>query len=268
MKNNRILVVAILTVLAILAVIIYVKNSKPKERDLAEIIESGRISVVTDSSSMGFSLKKDSVYGFQFEIIKMFADSLGVELEISEQNDLVRSIDGLINAEYDIVANIVPYTSEFKDRVNFTKTIISTRQVFVQAMASDSLSPQTIQKQLDLANDTIYIPLNSPYKMRIKHLSDEIAAKIYIVELKNVSTETLVRFVSEGRLKNTICSEELAKKLQKQYPNIDISLALGFTQNHGWLVNINSPQLLEKLNDFLSDFMGSTTYWELYRKYN
>ncbi len=102
----------------------------------------------------------------------------------------------------------------------------------------------------------------------IKNLSDEIAAKICIVELKNVSTETLVRMVSEGRLKNTICSEELAKKLQKQYPNIDISLALGFNQNHGWLVNINSPQLLEKLNYFLTDFMGSTAYWELYRKYN
>ena len=117
-------------------------------------------------------------------------------------------------------------------------------------------------------NDTVFLPLNSPYKMRIKNLSDEIAAQICIVELKNVSTETLVRMVSEGRFKNTICSEELAKKLQKQYPNIDISLALGFNQNHGWLVNINSPQLLEKLNYFLTDFMGSTAYWELYRKYN
>lgn len=268
MKNNRILIVAVLTVLVIATVIFFVVKSKPHKRDLAQILESGRISVVTDSSSMGFSLKKDSVYGFQFEIIKMFADSLGVELEISEQNDLQKSIDGLIDGEYDVVANIVPFTTEFKDKVNFSKTIVSTRQVFVQLINTDSLSKQTIQKQLDLADDTIYIPLNSPYKMRIRHLSDEIAAKIYIVELKNVSTENLVRLVSKGLLKNTICNEDLAKKLQKQYPNIDISLALGFNQNHGWLVNINSPRLLEKLDAFLNDFMGSTAYWELYRKYN
>lgn len=268
MKNNRTLIIAILTVLIIAGLVFFVTKTNPQKRDLAQIIESGRISVVTDSSSMGFSLKKDSVYGFQFEIIKMFADSLGVELEISEQNDLVKSIDGLNSGEYDVVANIVPFTSDFKDKVNFSKTIVSTRQVFVQAINTDSLSNQTIKRQLDLAGDTIYIPLNSPYKMRIRHLSDEIAAKIYIVELKNVSTETMVRFVSEGRLKNTICSEDLAKKLQKQYPNIDISLPLGFNQNHGWLVNINSPQLLEKLNTFLTDFMGSTAYWELYRKYN
>lgn len=268
MKNNRILIVAIIIVLGIIAVFYFVDTLKYRERDLSQIIKSGRISVVTDSSSMGFSLKKDSVYGFQFEIIKLFADSLGVELQISEQNDLKESIEGLISGEYDIVANIVPFTSEFKDKVLFSKSIISTRQVLVQTISSDSLSKLAIQKQLDLANDTVFLPLNSPYKMRIKNLSDEIAAKICIVELKNVSTESLVRMVSEGRLKNTICSEELAKKLQKQYPNIDISLALGFNQNHGWLVNINSPQLLEKLNYFLTDFMGSTAYWELYRKYN
>ena len=268
MKNNRVLVVVVLIVLVIVGILYFVKDPKHQKRDLAQIIKSGRISVVTDSSSMGFSLKKDSVYGFQFEIIKMFADSLGVELQISEQNDLEISIAGLITGEYDIVANIVPYTSEFKDKVNFSKTIISTRQVFVQAISTDSLSERTLKKQLDLAGDTIYLPLNSPYKMRIKHLSDEIAAKIHVVEIKNVSTETLVRMVSEGRLKNTICSEELAKKLKKQYPNIDISLALGFNQNHGWLVNVNSPKLLEKLNYFLTDFMGSTAYWELYRKYN
>ena len=268
MKKNRILFLAILVVLMIGTLVFFVRKSKPQKRDLAQILDSGRISVVTDSSSMGFSLKKDSVYGFQFEIIKMFTDSLGVELQISEQNDLQKSIDGLLEGEYDVVANIVPFTSAYKDKVSFSKTIVSTRQVLVQLINTDSTSKRTILKQLELADDTIYIALNSPYKMRIQHLSDEIAAKIHIVELKNVSTETLVRFVSEGRLKNTICSEDLAKKLQKQFPNIDISLAIGFNQNHGWLVNVNSPQLLEKLDAFLTDFMGSTAYWELYRKYN
>ena len=96
MKKNRILFLAILVVLMIGTLVFFVRKSKPQKRDLAQILDSGRISVVTDSSSMGFSLKKDSVYGFQFEIIKMFTDSLGVELQISEQNDLQKSIDGLL----------------------------------------------------------------------------------------------------------------------------------------------------------------------------
>lgn len=238
-----------------------------KIHDLSDVIDSGRLSVVTDSSSMGFAVEKDSVYGFQYEIIKAFADSLGVELEISEQNDVKKAIEGLKEGEYDIVANLVPMTTELKDGVIFSKTIMNSRQVLVQRIPADSLQRMPVKKQYELANDTIYMPYNSVYKMRIKNLADEIADSIHILEIKNVSTETMVRMVSQGKIKNTICSAQLAEKLKRQYPNIDISLPLGFTQEHGWVLNSKSALLAEKLNEFLSDFVGSSAYWELYRKY-
>lgn len=238
-----------------------------KIHDLSDVINSGRLTVVTDSSSMGFAVDKDSVYGFQYEIIKAFADSLGVELEISEQNDVKKAIEDLKEGEYDIVANLVPMTTELKEGVIFSETIMSSRQVLVQRIPSDSLQRMPVKKQYELANDTIYIPYNSVYKMRINNLADEIADSIHILEIKNVSTETMVRMVSQGKIKNTICSVQLAEKLKRQYPNIDISLPLGFTQEHGWVLNSKSALLAEKLNEFLSDFVGSSAYWELYRKY-
>lgn len=238
-----------------------------KIHDLSDVIDSGRLTVVTDSSSMGFAVDKDSVYGFQYEIVKAFADSLGVELEISEQNDAKKAIEGLKEGEYDIVANLVPMTTELKNGVIFSKTIMSSRQVLVQRMPADSLQKGIVKKQYELANDTIYVPYNSVYKMRLENLADEIADSIHILEIKNVSTETMVRMVSQGRIKNTICSAQLAEKLKRQYPNIDISLPLGFTQEHGWVLNSKSAALADKLNEFLSDFVGSSAYWELYRKY-
>mgnify|MGYP001810132202 CR=1 FL=1 len=254
-------------IIVIFLTVIFSWIASSKIHDLEDVIDSGRLVVVTDSSSIGFAVNKDSVYGFQYEIIKAFADSLGVELEISEQNDVQRSIEDLKNGEYDIVANLIPMTSDLKKGVLFSKTILSSRQVLVQRLAADSLQPTPVRKQYELANDTIYIPYNSVYKMRIENLADEIADSIHILEVKNVSVETMVRMVSLGRIKNTICSAQLAEKLKRQYPNIDISLPIGFTQEHGWALNMNSPELTAKLNDFLSDFVGSSAYWELYRKY-
>lgn len=254
-------------IIVISLTVIFSWIASSKIHDLEDVIDSGRLVVVTDSSSIGFAVNKDSVYGFQYEIIKAFADSLGVELEISEQNDVQRSIEDLKNGEYDIVANLIPMTSDLKKGVLFSKTILSSRQVLVQRLAADSLQPMPVRKQYELANDTIYIPYNSVYKMRIENLADEIADSIHILEVKNVSVETMVRMVSLGRIKNTICSAQLAEKLKRQYPNIDISLPIGFTQEHGWVLNMNSPELTAKLNDFLSDFVGSSAYWELYRRY-
>ena len=254
-------------VVAVLVIVIFSWIASFKIHDLEDVVDSGRLIVVTDSSSIGFAINKDSVYGFQYEIIKAFADSLGVELEISEQNDVQKSIEDLKKGNYDIVANLIPMTSDLKVGVLFSKPILSSRQVLVQRLPADSLQPMPVRKQYELANDTIYVPYNSVYKMRIENLADEIADSIHIFEVKNVSVETMVRMVSLGRIKNTICSAQLAEKLKRQYPNIDITLPIGFTQEHAWVLNTNSPDLAAKLNEFLSDFVGSSTYWELYRKY-
>lgn len=267
MNRSRIIIASAAMAIVIIGIVVWIRISSGRIHDLPEIVDSGRLTVVTEGGSMGFALTKDSVFGFQYEIIKAFADSLGVELQISEQNDTKKAIEGLKTGEYDIVANVVPVTTEYTEGVVFTKTLISTRQILVQRIPTDSLQKNIISRQYELANDTVFVPYNSVYKMRIKHLSDEIAETIHIIEVKDVSTETMVRLVSEGKIKNTICSEQLANKLKRQYLNIDISLPVGFTQDHGWVVNAESKKLMEKLNDFLSDFIGSSAYWELYRKY-
>jgi len=77
----------------------------------------------------------------------------------------------------------------------------------------------------------------------------------------------MVRMVSTGQIKYTICNEQFAQKLKLKYPNIDVSLPIGFAQQQAWVVHPNSPLLLEKLNEFLDDFIGSSAYWNIYRKY-
>jgi membrane-bound lytic murein transglycosylase MltF len=254
--------VAILLVITLL-----IHNFKARIHDLPAIIESGRLTVLTDSSSNGFSVKGDSVSGFQYEIIKAFADSLGVELVISEQNDFKNGLDGLKSGDYDIFASLTPVTTEWKNEATFTIPIFTSRQVLVQRLKPDSAKLKQVIKHIQLANDTIYIPRNSPFKMRLQNLSNEIANPIEIIEMKNLSSEQMVHLVAIGKIKCTICDEQFAKKLKKKYPNIDISLPIGFTQQQAWVVHPQSKQLLKKLNEFLDDFIGSSAYWNIYRKY-
>lgn len=254
-------------IILLVASILWIKYSEKSIDDLPQITENGRLSVLTDSSSIGFSIAGDSVKGFQYEIVKAFADSIGVELVISEQNDLKACIDGLQNGDYNLIASFIPITTQWKGELSFSNPLFTSNQVLVQQIKSDSTASIATKSHFDLANDTIVLPLHSPYKSRIEHLSDEIAENITIVEMKNVSTEQLVRMVAQGKIKHTICERNFANKLKTQYPSIDISLPIGFEQQQVWAVHPNSPLLLEKLNAFLSDFIGSSAYWQIYRKY-
>ena len=170
------------------------------------------------------------------------------------------------SGEYDVLANLVPITTLWGKKVSFTAPLMAARQVLIQRIPKDSTSLKLKTKQEELADDTIYISKNSPYKMIINNLSDQLAAPVYITEL-NENKEELVKMVSEGKIKQTICNEEFAQRLQYDYPNIDYSLPVGFTQQQAWVVDNRSKLLLKELDDFLDDFIGSEAYWKIYNKY-
>ncbi len=274
LKNNfktgnkkTLIVIGIGVLILFIGILLLVRHSRQQIHDLSGILKSGRLTVLTDSSSIGFSNNGGNVSGFQYEIVKAFADELGVELVISEENDLKESMNNLKNGDYDIIASLIPITTEWKKDMLFTVPLFTSRQVLVQRQSNDSTQLKLINNLFLLENDTIFIPSNSPYKMRLNHLSNEIASHIHILEIKNHSTEQMVRLVAKGKIKYTICDELFSQKLKLQYPNIDASLPVGFAQHHAWVVHTKSTQLLAKLNSFLTDFIGSSEYWDIYRKY-
>lgn len=266
LKNKEKYLKPALIVITIIAfcTLVYAVFKDKTARDVDKIVDSGRLKVLTDNSSLGFKVSNDSVYGFQYEIVKAFAVKLGVELEISENDNVSESVDELINGDYDIVAALIPVTAEYKTRVLYTNSLQVDRQMLVQRLKDSSV---VVRKQYELAADTISIPQGSPYKLLIDNLSEQIADTIYVAELKNTIAEVAVKMVADGIIKYTLCPERFAKKMTQLYPNLDISLPLGFQQSSSWVVSKNAPELQRKLNEFLSDFIGSEEYWKIYRKY-
>ena len=104
-KTQIEIVLGVLAFLFAVFTLIYALNKKV--HDLPYILKSGRITVLTDGSSIGFSEKNGNVSGFQYELVKVFADSLGVELVITEENDLKSGIDQLKTGDYDLIARMI-----------------------------------------------------------------------------------------------------------------------------------------------------------------
>ncbi len=259
--------ISIGVVILLIGAIFLFRHVHQQKHDLKGIMESGRLTVVTESSSSGLLVKGDTISGFQYEIIKAFADSLGVELVVTEQNDIKKCVEGLKDGDYDLIANFIPTTTQWKNELLYSNPIFTSHQVLVQYLISDSSTVNLLRKQTQLVNDTVYIAANSPNKILLEHLSNDIAAPIHILEMKNMNAEKLVRMVAEGKIKNTICEVKLAERFKNQYGNIDINMPIGFAQQQVWAVPIRSVKLLEKLNAFLYDFVGSSDYWKIYSKY-
>lgn len=256
-------------VLVIFVVVMLVSMHRSGIHDLPGIEKSGRLYVLTEGSSMGFTTKNGSIRGFQYEIIKAFADTLGVEMVITQENDFEKCKKLIVEGDYAILANFTPVTVKLKKELAFTRSLNVSRQILIQRFTLDSLKQELIRvhRPLDLANDTIWLTMNSPVRDRINHLAYEIASPIHVKEVADESVEELVKQVAEGKIKYTVCDEDVAAPYLMRYPNLDGSVAVGFEQHQAWVVNKHATQLLDKLNQFLEDFIGSAAYWQIYKKY-
>jgi len=189
---------------------------------------------------------EEQMYSFETELVRSFADSAGYALQITEESDLNKAIEMLADGKCDLVARLVPVTEQYADLVAFSQPLMFSRAVLVQCQPP-------VEKQYDLADDTIVMPLGSPFVQRIMNLSDEIAAPITVIEIADSSAMDIARAVAQGKYRFTVLNQQLAQDLKKTFPNVDITLPIGFEQAYCWAVAADNKTLLEKINVFLTN---------------
>ena len=261
---KRSIFIGILTTVVIVIIFLIV-SPRRAATDLNGIIERGRLSVLIESGEHGLSRDSQLVQGFQYEIIKRFADTLGLELVLINQQEVKNGIDELNKGNCDVLVSLKPIINDTTSTVMYLRPIVSTRLMLVQK--KDSTGVATVRYQYPLDGESIAVMMNSAYIPRLEQLSQELAIDLKIDEQKIASLDKMVSGVATGNLSFAVCPEYLAEKLMKRYPGVDISLPLSFQEQLSWSVDRRSVQLYERLNAFLEQLIVSPDYGKLYQKY-
>ncbi len=280
MTNNIkqiLLCVAVLTIVALIsAVNACKKNGYTGSHDYKDIKESGVLKVIVEDNKMSYYtiqcdsvVECDSLDGLQVKMIKSFAEKHGLDIEFKEERNLSKAIDKLLDNEVDILVWHIPVYNDMKSTIAYTIPVFTSRQKLIQRKKIKGKIDTTlfITNQLDLAEKHIYIVPGSIFKHRLEHLQKEIGDTIYLHEIPESNDNLLFRMVSDTVIDYSVCDEFVARVLQKDYPDVDMSTAVSFTQNYSWGVNPEAASLLDSLNNWLSVYLESKEYNKIYRKY-
>ena len=106
---------------------------KPEFRiDLAEIIKKDTLTILAENSTTSYFIYKGKKMGFEYELLQLFAEEIGVNLKVV----IVENLDSLINmldrGEGDIIACNYTVTSERTKTISFSEAILQTHQVLIQ----------------------------------------------------------------------------------------------------------------------------------------
>lgn len=247
------------------------RNLKLNEHDLPGILKRGKIIVLAENSATSYFIYKGKKLGFEYEILKEFAEDLGVAIEVKLVNDLTEMHEKLNAGEGDFIACNYTVTMDRKEDIEFTEPIIQSPQVLIQRVETD---PKLIKQhplltsQLELARKKIFVWEGSSYYQRLINLQQEIGDTIFIRPTQShEGVEELIEMVSNGQIDYTVCEKNVADINCRFFDNIDASLKISFDQKIALGLNKKAPILKKKFNEWLNQFKKNELYAFIKKKY-
>lgn len=236
----------------------------PKICNLDNITLKDKLKVIMNYNSINYFIYRGRPMGFQYELIKRFADYLGVDLEVTVSNNLDESFR-LLNNDYHIFASNLSQTPERNKKYLLSYPIDETKQVIIQRISNDSL--YTIRNIKDLNNKTLFIKGNSGYYHTLNKLVKQKKIDIDIIPYDKFNTEDLIRMVALGKINYTVSDYNMAYINSKYYKNLDISVDICEPIKLSWALNKRSSYLAQELNKWLKEFKRTATYRIIHNKY-
>lgn len=242
---------------------------------LDKIYAKGKLIAATNYNLVNYYIYKGEAVGYQYELLKSFADCIGVGLELILEEDVDKALKMLKDQEIDLVAMGLSVSKKRKQQYDFTNPLIISRVVLVQTMPEgwermrtrDEIEAKLLRSNLDLAGKTVYVSKGSVFKTHLESISNQIGDTIYIVEDPR-SVNELMRAVAAKEIQYTVAHEYIASVNAKVYSNIDVQTPLSYSQKISWVVRKEKQtDFLDTINNWLDAFMRTAESRYIYNKY-
>ncbi|QGW80045.1 membrane-bound lytic murein transglycosylase MltF [Pseudomonas alkylphenolica] len=234
-----------------------------KPSTLERVKEDGVLRVITRNSPATYFEDRNGETGFEYELVKRFADDLGVELKIETADNLDELYDQLGKPSGPVVAAAGLVSSERrKSQVRFSHPYL---EVTPQIIYRNGRSRPTDAK--DLVGKKIMVLKGSTHAEQLAELKKQYPALEY-EESDAVEVVDLLRMVDEGQIDLTLVdSNELAMN-QVYFPNVRVAFDLGDSRDQRWAVAAGDDNsLLNEINEFLDKVQKNGTLQRLKDRY-
>jgi membrane-bound lytic murein transglycosylase F len=195
---------------------------------LKQIQDSGELVVISRNSPTSYYEGAEGPTGFEYELAKSFADSLGVKLRIVIPENLNEIFDMLDRGEAHLAAAGLSVTEARKDRVNFGP---SYQQITEQLIYNNQdMRPDSID-DLELGN--LEVIAGSSHVESLQQLKDRHPTLSWI-EHSDKESEELLQLVEEQVIDYTIADSNEVAMNQRFMLELRVAFDISEPRNLAW----------------------------------
>lgn len=261
--TDRLFVIAGLFVcIATLIYLIVNSMNRPEPvHPLEEILDQGKITLITQNNAHCYYLYKGQEMGFEYDLAKAFADYLGVAMDV-EIGDTWEDMTPLLNKNpRSFIASSMVITPRRKKEVLFSQDYLAIQQHII--VHRDNAN---IKSVADLNGRTVHIKKGKAHEEQLKRIQ-QWGVDFDIVLHESATDEDLIRMVAEKEIDVTIADSTIAMLNRRYYPKIVIRDPISGNFYIGWAVSRKAGSLLERINRFFSVVKRDGTLKEIFDKY-
>ena len=232
--------------LCLLCIMVVLAMSSGSRHDYDDIVESGVLKIITRNSPTTYYQDKDQVSGFEYELAQMFAQFLGVKLEVTVADTLDDLISEVEAGNVAFAAAGLTVTPKRSERVRFASSYLDVKQKLVYRLGKKR--PKTLE---DLLGKTLVVTAHSSHAQHLHTLQQKDLPQLTWIERDDAEVSELVQMVENGEIDYTIVDSNEFDALAGFYPNVTSAMELDETQELAWAFSkFSDNSLLNKSREF------------------
>ena len=215
--------------------------------DLDEIKKRKVLRVLTRNNAATYFLWRGELMGFEYELARHFADSIGVRLEmiVAPSRDVL--LQWLVKGKGDMVAaSITIPENNPSPSVRYSRPYDKVYEIVVGRNGEAD-----VESIKELSGRSIYVRRSSSYWNTLQEIKKQgVDIKIKAAP-ENEETEEIIAKVAAGEYDLTVSDSHILDIELTWRDDIKGLLNLGEEVSHGWVVRTGSPELLEAVNKYI-----------------
>ncbi len=231
----------------------YMPGNRIEQKSLLdEIKKSKNLNVVLLNAPSTYYIGNEEPQGFEYDLLKSYADSLGVDLNITTAHTVKEALTLSKTPGVHITSASLSKTPLREKRFNFGPSYFEVQEQVIcnRSMLYSSTFPRDVE---DLEGLRIEVGDDTSYSETLKALQAD-GFDINATFTAEYSTEELLDMVSKHEIDCTVADSNIYSINLRYYPEIALAFSVSPREQLAWVLPENSDKLEANMYQWLNDF--------------
>lgn len=226
------------------------KIEKPSILD--NIKKEKELRVVMLNAPSTYYIGTNGPQGFEYDLLKNYADYLGVDLNVTVVNTVAEAIDFAKKSSIHIVSASLTKTSSRMEEFNFGPSYFEVQQQVIcnRKMIHTKTLPRDVES---LEGLNIKVGEGTSYSDTVRSLIKD-GFDMNITYTSAYSTEELLEQVSLGKIDCTIADSNIYALNLRYYPEMEMAFTISEREQLAWVFPTESRKLEIDMYSWLNEF--------------